>query len=72
MYEKERCFHHENNKRLREEKGFINGGCVIRWDIECGGRPDLVFGGHQCPGYYIPIEAIDRANGDISETTNSR
>ena len=60
--DKKRCLWHEHNNRLMREKGFITGGCMIRWDVPCGGTPDSVPGHHQCPGQYVPIGDIERAN----------
>jgi len=65
MEDNQRCFWHEDSVQLRKEKGFITGGCAIRWDIPCGGRPDLVPGHHQCPGQYITIEDANRANKSL-------
>ncbi len=59
----ERCFHHEKNQKLKK-KGFINGACVIRWDVPCGGTPDSVQEPYRCPGAYVPISKIEAKRKD--------
>lgn len=54
-----KCFHHEKNGALKR-KGFINGACVIKWDVPCAGTPDSVPEPYRCPDAYIPIYKIDK------------
>jgi len=58
----DRCFHHVDNRRSRKQ-GYLQGGCVIRWDVQCAGTPDRAY--PQCPGYYIPWNDIERVRGSI-------
>jgi len=53
----ERCFHHEKNSGLKK-KGFIDGACVIRWNVPCSGTPDSVPCPYKCPDVYIPISKV--------------
>ena len=72
MEENKKCFWHVESKRLRKEKGFIEGGCAIRWDTPCGGTPESVPVPHQCPGQYVTIEDVNKVNKELKTLDEKR